>query len=48
MEPLGASTKRNVGGGGGSILSCCLHNPHRHERALKEKDVSICQLNQLF
>jgi len=40
MEPLGASTKRNVGSGGGSILSCCPRNPHGHERALKE-DVEI-------
>jgi len=38
MEPLEASTKRNVGSGGGSILSCCPRNPHGHERALKEGD----------
>jgi len=36
MELLGASTKQNVGGNGGSILSCCPHNPHRHEWALKK------------
>jgi len=24
---------------GGSILSCCPRNPHRHERALKEEEV---------
>jgi len=23
---------------GGSILSCCPHNPHGHERALKEEE----------
>jgi len=23
---------------GGSILSCCLRNPHGHERALKEEE----------
>jgi len=31
MEPLGASTERNVGSGGGSILSCCPRNPHGYE-----------------
>jgi len=41
MEPLGASTKRNVGSGGGSILSCCPRNPHGHERALKEEQIII-------
>jgi len=40
MEPLGASTKRNVGSVmcGDSILSCCPRNPHGHERALKEEE----------
>jgi len=41
MEPLGASTKRNVGSGDGPILSCFPRNPHGHERALKEEDVFI-------
>jgi len=39
MEPLGASTKRNVGSSGGSILSCCSRNLHGHERALKEEEM---------
>jgi len=39
MEPFGASTKQNVGSGGGSILSCCSRNPQGHERALKEEDL---------
>jgi len=37
-ELLGASTKRWwwTMMCGGSILSCCPHNPHKHEQALKE------------
>jgi len=37
MEPLGASTKRNVGGGSGPwCVAAQSRNPHGHERALKE------------
>jgi len=45
MELLGASTKRNVGGGADrdvcqlKIELACLRNPHGHERALKEEEV---------
>jgi len=47
MELLGASTKRNVESGGGSILSCCPHNPHGHERALKEEVLSKKKIRKI-
>jgi len=46
MEPVGSSTKRNIGGGvcgvmcGGSILNCCPRNPHGHEALKEEEELS--------
>jgi len=33
---------------GGSILSCCPHNPHGHERALKEEEEYCEMMFNLF